>query len=208
MPKAACYLSTRCVRLLIVQLLACGLTVSAATARSEASKGILDGDVADAIEGAPISSAFVLIHRGGGSGIRWCGLNLQENSRSSPPGRYDIFVAADGFVPTCKVVEIVSDQTTQFSQGYEPTSNMRTEFALMRRGPSQQNSAQLTIMEGSAFIDGENQTWLRRRRPTEWKFSKPGSGWIRWIMFCRRAARSGPDACCSNSRCTPVAPPA
>lgn len=116
MPKAACYLSTRCVRLLIVQLLACGLTVSAATARSEASKGILDGDVADAIEGAPISSAFVLIHRGGGS--RDTVVRLEPSGKFQvplAPGRYDIFVAADGFVPTCKVVEIVSDQTTQFS---------------------------------------------------------------------------------------------
>jgi hypothetical protein len=33
----------------------------------------------------------------------------------------------------------------------------------------QQNSAQLTIIKGSAFIYGENQTWLRRKA-TEWKF--------------------------------------
>jgi Carboxypeptidase regulatory-like domain len=116
MPKAACYLSTMCVRLLIVQLVVCCLIASAAAARSEASKGILDGDVADAIEGAPISSAFVLIHRGGGS--RDTVVRLEPSGKFQlplTPGRYDIFIAADGFVPTCKVVEIVSDQTTQFS---------------------------------------------------------------------------------------------
>jgi hypothetical protein len=116
MPKAACYLSTMCVRLLIVQLLACGLTAPVAAARPEANKGVLDGDVADAIEGAPIPSAFVLIHRGGGS--RDTVVRLEPSGKFQvplPPGRYDIFVAADGFAPTCKVVEIVSDQTTWFS---------------------------------------------------------------------------------------------
>ena len=38
-----------------------------------------------------------------------------------------------------------------------------------------------------------NQTWLRRRQPTDWKFSKPGSGLIRWTMCCPRAAPSAPD---------------
>ena len=116
MPKAACYLTTMCVRLLIVQVLACGLAVSAAAARPEESKGTLDGDVADAIEGAPISRAFVLIHRGGGS--RDTVVRLEPSGKFHvplTPGRYDMFVAADGFVPTCKVVEIVSNETTQFS---------------------------------------------------------------------------------------------
>jgi hypothetical protein len=116
MPKAAYYLSTMCVRLLIVQFLVCGFTASVAATRSEAGKGSLVGDVADAIESAPISSAFVLIHRGGGS--RDTVVRLEPSGKFKvplPPGRYDIFVAADGFVPTCKVVEIVSDQTTQFS---------------------------------------------------------------------------------------------
>ena len=116
MPKAACYLSTVCVRLLIVQLVVCCLTASVTAARSDASKGILEGDVADAIEGAPISSAFVLIHRSGGS--RDTVVRLEPSGKFQvplTPGRYDIFVAADGFVPSCKVIEIVSDQTTQFS---------------------------------------------------------------------------------------------
>lgn len=116
MPKAACYLSTMFIRLLIVQLLACGLTVSVAAARSEASKGILEGDVADAVEDAPIPSPFVLVHRSGGSTEMVVRLEPSGKFRVPlPPDRYDIFVAADGFVPTCKVVEIVADQTTRFS---------------------------------------------------------------------------------------------
>lgn len=116
MPKAAYYLSTMWFRLLIVQLLACCLTVSVAAERFEAGNGILAGEVADAIESAPISSAFVLVHRSGGA--RDTVVRLEPSGRFQvplKPGRYDLFVAADGFVPTCRAVEIVANQTTQFS---------------------------------------------------------------------------------------------
>src|SRR5207248_5726678 len=66
---------------------------------------------------------------------------------------------------------------------------------------SQQNSAQLTMIESSAFIHGENQTWLRLR-PMDWTSSRPGSGLIRSIMFYPGAGRSEPDGYCSNFRFT------
>ncbi len=116
MPRVAHHRSTICFRLLTLQLLVCCLAASVAAERPEPGNGILAGEVADAIEGAPISRAFVLVHSSGRA--RDTVARLEPSGRFQvplTPGRYDIFVAADGFVPTCKVVEIVTDQITQFS---------------------------------------------------------------------------------------------
>jgi hypothetical protein len=83
--------------------------------------GKLRGDVADAAENAPIRYAFVLVH--GGSGKGDVTAKLDEHGRFElplTPGLYDIFVAAEGFTPSCKRVQISIDQTTTFKSRLKP----------------------------------------------------------------------------------------
>ena len=77
--------------------------------------GKLSVDVADAAENAPITDAFVLVHSGYGKKDGTA--KLTQNRRfeiSLEPGVYDVFVAAAGFAPMCKTVEIALGKTTVF----------------------------------------------------------------------------------------------
>ena len=82
-------------------------------AEQDTATGKLSVDVADAAENAPITDAFVLAHSGYGKKDGTA--KLTENRRfeiSLEPGIYDVFVAAAGFAPTCKTVEISIGKTT------------------------------------------------------------------------------------------------
>src|SRR5258708_19972664 len=54
----------------------------------------------------------------------------------------------------------------------------------------------------------QNRSKLRKHpeTTTDWRFSKPASGWIRWIMYSPKAGRSVLDACYSSSHFIPAAP--
>jgi hypothetical protein len=72
-------------------------------------RGNLRGSVADEAEAAPIKYAFVFVH--GKSGKADITAKLDERGGFDlrlPVGLYDVFVAADGFSPTCKKVEITA----------------------------------------------------------------------------------------------------
>jgi hypothetical protein len=80
------------------------------------SAGNLTVDVADAAENAPITEAFVLVHSGYGK--KGGTAKLTQNRRfeiSLDPGVYDVFIAAPGFAPMCKTVEISRGKTTAFN---------------------------------------------------------------------------------------------
>lgn len=82
-------------------------------AGQDTATGKLSVDVADAAENAPITDAFVLAHSGYGKKDGTA--KLTQNRRfeiSLEPGIYDVFVAAAGFAPTCKTVEISLGKTT------------------------------------------------------------------------------------------------
>jgi len=83
--------------------------------------GRLQGVVADVAENAPIRYAFVLVHSG--SRKEDTTAKVDENGRYElrlRPGLYDVFVAAEGFVPSCKKVEIVAGSTTTYKARLKP----------------------------------------------------------------------------------------
>jgi hypothetical protein len=125
MSRAARDLSTRCVRLLTAQLLACRLTVFVAAERPEAGNGMLAGEVADAVEDAPISSPFVLVHRSGAQRIWWSGLNLQEGSKflSRPADTIYSLLPMASF-PPAKWWKLLLIRLPGSRRGYAPTLNM------------------------------------------------------------------------------------
>ena len=86
-----------------------------AQAGTDAANGQLDGTVTDAAEGVPIPYAYVVIHADGGEKDK----AVKVNSRgqfvfSLDPGLYDVLVAAAGFAPTCRKLEITRGKTTEF----------------------------------------------------------------------------------------------
>ena len=77
--------------------------------------------MADEAENAPIRNAFVLIHSGSGKGDVTAMLDEQGRFRLLlEPGLYDVFVAAEGFAPTCKKVEISIGHATTFKGRLKP----------------------------------------------------------------------------------------
>jgi len=93
-------------------MILCGPAISS-QAHPDSSTGSLSVDVADAAENAPITNAFVLAHSGYGKLDGTA--KLTQNRRfevSLEPGVYDVFVAASGFAPMCKTVEIAAGKTT------------------------------------------------------------------------------------------------
>ncbi len=102
--------------LAFAQLIFCYLVSVARTQPANRNSGILTGDIADGIEGAPIPSAFVLVHGGGGRPDAVVKLDRTARfSVSLAPGNYDIFVAAEGFAPTCRRVSVVAGRTTRYA---------------------------------------------------------------------------------------------
>jgi Carboxypeptidase regulatory-like domain len=93
--------------------------------------GNLRGSVADEAETAPIKYAFVLVH--GKSGKGDITVKLDEHGGFDlrlAVGLYDVFVAADGFSPTCKKVEITAGHTTSFDVKLQPDSeHLQTNIA-------------------------------------------------------------------------------
>jgi Carboxypeptidase regulatory-like domain len=92
-------------------LLGTVLLLLAAIAPAQSQVGI-KGRVTDKTEHAPIRNVFVLVHGGrgtdihvrtDGTGVFWVQL---------PPGVYDLFFSAEGFLPSCRKVEIPSDGMT------------------------------------------------------------------------------------------------
>jgi hypothetical protein len=59
---------------------------------------------------APIQNAYVLLHRS-----HTTDMTVQTDERGQftvdlSPGLYDIFVASDGFTPSCKVIKIIASK--------------------------------------------------------------------------------------------------
>jgi hypothetical protein len=101
--------------LVIVSFLALYCRAISGQAQSDTSMGKLSVDVADAAENAPITNAFVQVHSGYGKKDGTA--KLTQNRRfeiSLEPGVYDVFVAAAGYAPMCKTVEISLGKTTDF----------------------------------------------------------------------------------------------
>jgi hypothetical protein len=79
--------------------------------------GTLKGKVGYASSVSPLPRAFVYVHSESG----WGGdkiPRLDEKGKfeiSLPGGLYDVFVAAGGFIPTCKVIEVGGGTTTEFN---------------------------------------------------------------------------------------------
>ena len=77
-------------------------------------KGVLTGDVAD-VTNAPIPQAYVYVHAAGGQSHA---VGLDATARfvlSLSPGFYDVFVAANGFTPTCKLIRIFPGGKERFA---------------------------------------------------------------------------------------------
>jgi hypothetical protein len=108
--------------------LSCCLTGSAQTKSDISHAGILSGEVADASENAPIPRAVLFLRGSGKREIIPIKLDSEGKFELSlAPGYYDIFVAADGFVPMCKVISMESEKTTKFSARLGPDSEHMQE---------------------------------------------------------------------------------
>jgi len=83
--------------------------------------GALKGTIETASDGRPLAGAFVYVH----SEFGWGGDNVPKLDKegkfelSLPAGLYDVFVAAGGFIPTCKVVEVDKGTTVVYSPKLE-----------------------------------------------------------------------------------------
>ena len=102
-----------------------------------ASEGKLIGDVADKAENAPIPKAFMLVHRPDGQKDVIVKVSDGRFQLSLAPGLYDVFVAASGFSPSCKKMQISQGQTAVFKARLEPdTWHLESES-----GPTQHPAA-------------------------------------------------------------------
>ncbi len=89
----------------------------------DSSTGRLSVDVADAAENVPIVDAFVLAHSQYGKKDGTAKLTPDHRFEISlEPGVYDVFVAAAGFAPTCKGIEISLGKTTVLKTRLLPDS--------------------------------------------------------------------------------------
>lgn len=89
--------------------------------RPQGEEGRLRGDVADAAENVPIKYAYVLVHSDSGKGD--VPAKLDERGQFElmlSPGLYDVFVAASGFAPVSKKIEISRNHTTIFKPRLKP----------------------------------------------------------------------------------------
>jgi hypothetical protein len=92
----------------------------ACSATSIRKHGTLEGNVSDAAEDAPIQTAFIFVHRSGTSDVSARPDGRGDFQLNLAPGLYDIFVAADGFAPRCKVIEMKASQVTSYRVKLKP----------------------------------------------------------------------------------------
>lgn len=116
-----------CMRCVLVLVLTCSVLVSGQTKKSlSQSPGTLTGDISDSApagDSGPIPYAAIFLRGFGTTAV--IPVKVDEKGKFKavlPPGLYDVFVGADGFAPTCKVVSIESDKTTNFSPRLGPDS--------------------------------------------------------------------------------------
>jgi hypothetical protein len=84
--------------------------------------GELSGDVAD-MANAPIGKAFVLVHQPAGKKDFIVKVSNGRFELPLPPGRYDVFVSAEGFAPTCKGIRISAGETASYKPRLERNSD-------------------------------------------------------------------------------------
>jgi Carboxypeptidase regulatory-like domain len=118
----------------IVVTLFCYLTCGAQSKSNNSLTGMLVGQVADQAENAAIPRAIVFLRRQGEKEIVTLALDSNGKFKSRlATGLYDVFVAADGFVPMVKVVSIEPGKTTQYSPRLRPDSeHMQNESDQVR----------------------------------------------------------------------------
>jgi PEGA domain len=114
-------MSMKACGLVVVSVLFCGLVAPGQARPSTPDAGTLSGNVLYAFDNSPLPRAYVLVHSCYGYGDKV--VKLDDGARyevSLEPGFYDVFVAAPGYVPTCKKVVIVKGRTTQFTPKLQP----------------------------------------------------------------------------------------
>jgi len=80
----------------------------------------LVGQVVDSYERAPISRAFVVIHRDGGQEDQVVAVDSNGRYEVELVPGYDVMVGANSFAPACKRVEIVYGKTSHFNPKLSP----------------------------------------------------------------------------------------
>ena len=156
-------MTTICLQLLIVSLAAFLCGTARGQAAPQTSEGRLIGDVADKAENAPISKAFMLVHRPDGQKDVIVKVSDGRFDLSLVPGLYDVFVAASGFEPSCKKMKISQGQTAVFKARLEPD----TQHLESRLGPAKYPTARrggrvlgrafakATLTDAAGIGDGE-----------------------------------------------------
>ena len=105
---------------IVVLLLFFGVGVHAQPT-SESQGGSLKGSVTDAAKNVFILHTFVLLRHSGSHGITTVTPGKDgQLDQALEPGVYDVFVTADGFVPSCKKLKITTGQTTTFNVRLKP----------------------------------------------------------------------------------------
>ena len=105
-------------RFLILGLFLCMAAFGQAPPRTPDGK--LVGDVADRAANAPISAAFLLVHRPDGKKDVIVKVSDGHFHLALSPSLYDVFVAAPGFGPSCRKIRISGAQTVTFKPRLEP----------------------------------------------------------------------------------------
>jgi hypothetical protein len=108
-------------RLLVFSLVSLSWNAASGQGLPRTSQGKLVGDVADKAENAPISKAFVLVHPDF-QDQKDVTIKVSDGrfQLSLAPGLYDVFVAASGFAPSCKIIKISEGHTTTYKPRLEP----------------------------------------------------------------------------------------
>jgi hypothetical protein len=76
--------------------------------------GKLSGEVAEASANAPLGKAFVLVHQPEGKKDFIVKVSNGRFELSLAPGRYDVFVSAEGFAPTCAAIRVTAGETASY----------------------------------------------------------------------------------------------
>lgn len=101
-----------------------GVHLVAQTKELPRPPGTLVGDVKDNAPtdySGPIAYAAIFLRASGTKTEIRLEVNEKGQFRAMlPPGLYDIYVGADGFAPTCKVLVIESNKTTKYSPRLGP----------------------------------------------------------------------------------------
>jgi hypothetical protein len=109
------------IRLLMTAVLATSFALATPAQQDSNENGTLKGNVRDAAD-APIQTAFILVHRSGTSDVSVHPDGRGDFQLKLAAGLYDIFVAADGFTPRCKVIEMKPSQVTSYRAKLKPDS--------------------------------------------------------------------------------------